>query len=546
MVQKNLPWSSKFLVGLVVASVGGALAFGIGSNLLFPTDSTNNTNNNPENTSQKTSSDVTSESRSPSKRNRDDTDKQHDEQNDDANSFSSSQSGQSSQSNQSNQSGRLVSSNIRTFTSWFSTQPLASHNHKTSDNSSQPTTPALPQVEYIVRAVDENGAEISRVAKQGKDGASINVKAEDLFNKGYELLDNESKTIKLDRNNNNEVAFQYGKARELMSLNEFTSREVDYKHPLVYRNIDFTNDQERLEDFVVKKIYQGDRTTGTFYGTKDQASLIRTSMLNGSVQGGYYRYATNVRDMPPQHVEGDKYALEIEFDYMEDLDYIKDGEKKVTEFYDKYGKLNLSDIEKAKLIQDWLIENVKLFYPPQQSQEWFKNSKGIRRVHFPASALLDGEGVCLTYATTFARLAERLGLDVRVVLGHSGMSSREDDPWALAQIEAANTMYQNPDTTTYRPELILHAWNLVKIDNAWHHADVFHDISLMQNFKLDNAYTFFLNSDEEISSHAVSYEMPSGTRTYYFKKAWHKRRISPAPTSRNQEAKTLPNLVTGE
>jgi len=40
------------------------------------------------------------------------------------------------------------------------------------------------------------------------------------------------------------------------------------------------------------------------------------------------------------------------------------GEQKVTEFYQKYSKPNPSDIEKAKLIQDWLMKNITVFTPP--------------------------------------------------------------------------------------------------------------------------------------------------------------------------------------
>lgn len=395
------------------------------------------------------------------------------------------------------------------------------------------------EVAYQVKYVDENDKIIQKIDHNGAENEEVSVSAADLFGKGYELLDDDVKKIRLD-GRSKEVVFRYGKSRELMTLKEFLSREVDYTHPLKYRNLDFTGDQERLEDFVVKKIYQGDKTTGIFYGTKDQANLVRTKLLNASFHGGYFRYATNIRDMIPKQVTGDKYALEIEIDYMEDIDYIKAAEKKVTEFYERYGNRQYSDIQKAKLIQDWLIKNVKLFRPLREEQVWLKNTGGVRRVHFPSSAMLDGEGVCLTYAMTYARLAERLGLDVRVVSGSSIMSNKNRPS---PMIDIAKKMMENPDTTTYRADLLNHAWNLVKVDGKWYHIDVFHDLNLAENFKTGDLYMNFLQSDADMTAKDVDYEGPSGTRTITIHKIWNKNRLFPAPESLNQRAKVLPKLV---
>lgn len=328
-----------------------------------------------------------------------------------------------------------------------------------------------------------------------------------------------------------------------MTMREFLSREVDYDHPLKYRNLDFTGRQEDLEDFVVKHIYQGNRTTGKFYGTRDQALLVRQKMLNGSFQGGYFRYATNVRDMIPEHIEGDKYSLEIELDYMEDFDYIKEAERKITtDFYNKYAPMNLSEIEKAKLIQDWLVKNVKNFPNPDPSdQSWPKNTNGSRRIHFTSSAMLDGEGVCLTYAMTYARMAERMGLDVRVV--SAGMNIYNNKYGESPEVELTRKMMENPDTTTYSARFLNHASNMVKIDGKWYHLDVYHDINIPLNFKTDDKYAFFLQSDENYAATKISMERRGRVEEFIVSKVWNKNRIYPAPESLNEEARKLPNLA---
>lgn len=395
---------------------------------------------------------------------------------------------------------------------------------------------ASDAVSYDIRYIDAAGKKIEKISKQGKANSTIEIKAADLFSKGYEIYDDSSKTIKLDKPGQ-EVVFKYRKARELMPLEEFVKEEVDYSHPIKFRNLDFTNRQKDLEDFVVKKIFYHERDTGVFYGTKDQAEQVRKTMLNGSFHGSYFRYATDLRDMIPKHISGDKYELKIEFVYQEYPENIELGEKKVTEFYNKYGKLNLTDAAKAKLAQDWLIKNVKVFNPPSAKPEWFTNNH-TRRVHFPASAMIDKEGVCLSYAMTYARLIERLGLDVRVVQGYFGLNVPP------IMINKARKMLENPDTTTYNYQFFNHTWNLVKIEGKWHHIDVYHDLTLLASTKgYEDPHHHFLQSDEFMREHKIELGPIKRKAKYNIYKAWNTNRIPAAPESRNELKKTLPNIV---
>ena len=382
------------------------------------------------------------------------------------------------------------------------------------------------QLTYHVRYVDLTGKDILRTTHTGKPGASLTVTAEDLFAKGYERFDSPTKPLTLTTDHQ-EVVFTVGKARELMSLTEFLRQPVQYDYPLHYRNLDFTSRQDDLEDFVIKHIYQGDKDTGVFYGTKEQGDKIRETLLNGSFQGAYTRYVTDFRPSIPKHVSGDTYEMSIEFVYQEYVEEIKKGEAQVDAFIAKYGT-DYTDAEKAKLIHDWLMKNGTLFEPPHQRQEWFHNSKGVRRVHFPASLLVDGEGVCLTYAMTYGRLAERMGLETRLIQGYTGLSG-------ASRAAQAQRMFDNPDTTTYRPTFLNHTWNLVKIDRTWHHVDTFQDKVLLRYTEHDpNPHRYFLQSDEFIREHKVQMGDGKRIRNYTVNRAWNTHRIPTAHAAMNE------------
>ncbi|TCD46715.1 hypothetical protein D3X11_04930 [Streptococcus sp. X16XC17] len=298
-----------------------------------------------------------------------------------------------------------------------------------------------------------------------------------------------------------------------MSLKEFLSREVDFKHPVKYKNVDFTGRQDDLEDLVVKKVYEGAETTGVFYGTKDQADLVYQHMINGSFQGAYFRHA-EIKVQPPVYLENGKYQLEIKFGYREELDYIRQGEKKVTEFYEKYKDIAKTDLEREKLIHDWLLLNASArnVAPTEEHYPWVYNTNKHVRIHSPASIFIDGEGVCLTYTTAFARMAERFGIDVRVVHGYSAMTSSAK----ATSIDLAKQKFKNIDTSTYSEANLNHAWNLVKIEDKWYHVNTYHTDNMLKNWQQENPYMYFLKSDSVFEENKIALKP---NRNYYILKA---------------------------
>ena len=414
-----------------------------------------------------------------------------------------------------------------------------------SASSNKPaTSKTIPDdnATYTIKYITANKQVVAAKTLHGKLNEQVTIEAEDLFDKGYELLDQDIKSLTLAAKTN-EVVFQVGKSREQMPLEEFLKYEVNYKYPLKYRNLNFANRQKELEDFVVKKVYQHETETGVFYGTEDQAEQIRRTMLNSSYQGAYFRYATDIKPMPPKPTKNGLYELNIEFTYKEWPENIEEGEAAITKFYEKYKDRVKTDAEKAKLIQDWILKNVKSRMPSDKEPNfpWVNNSKGQRRIHFPASAMLDGEGVCLTYAMTFARLAERFGLDVRVIQGAS-ISGGENDKASAERVAKYQEKLNNPDTTTYNVSFFNHSWNLVKINGNWHHVDIYHDLNLAQNFNLTDKHQFFLQSDDFVKKVSIEYKIGRRTKKHNIYKIWNKNRIPAAPTSQNS-AKTLPDLT---
>lgn len=231
---------------------------------------------------------------------------------------------ESDQTSDDNQEEQTTSATQRRTRNTRSGQRQTSARSGGAAGASTNSAPGSNIANYTIKYTDQSGKVVLSRAGQGLPGQEITVDAEDVFDKGYEIFDAKRKSIKL-ASGANEIVFKVGKARELMSLAEFTKHEVRYDYPIEFRNLDFTGRQEDLQDFVVKKIYHREKDTGVFYGTKDQAELIRKTMLNGSFQGAYARYAYNIRDIPAKHIKGDKYELKIEFDYVEHPEWMKLG-----------------------------------------------------------------------------------------------------------------------------------------------------------------------------------------------------------------------------
>lgn len=119
---------------------------------------------------------------------------------------------------------------------------------------------------------------------------------------------------------------------------------------------------------------------------------------------------------------------------------------------------DMSDLEKARAINQYLVDNVEYDFDALKAQESYQEtlSKGSSLDDEPADAftdpygtygyawspsgaLLKGKGVCVSYASAFQVLSTQAGLECVCVMG---------------------------ETVNGR-----HAWNYVKIDGAWRVVD---------------------------------------------------------------------------
>lgn len=115
---------------------------------------------------------------------------------------------------------------------------------------------------------------------------------------------------------------------------------------------------------------------------------------------------------------------------------------------------NLSDYEKVKYVNDWIVQNTK----------YGENSKASP--HSAYAVAMEGVGVCQGYALFALKLLQELNIPAQYVVGDV-----ESGP---------------------------HAWNLVQLDGQWYHMDVtWNDPVPDRGSKV--RYDYFLKSDKQMS-----------------------------------------------
>ncbi|KOS64347.1 S-layer protein [Lysinibacillus agricola] len=132
----------------------------------------------------------------------------------------------------------------------------------------------------------------------------------------------------------------------------------------------------------------------------------------------------------------------------------------------------LSELQKIQAAHDFIV----------LSTEYSKETKGSQ--YSPYTLLTENKGVCQAYALVLYRMLEMLGFEVQYVPGKVGEQ--------------------------------LHAWVLVKLDNAWYHIDVTWDDPLPDR-KGEVRYNYFLVSDRQLAQdHSWDYaSFPAATSEAY-------------------------------
>ncbi|MFB7160162.1 transglutaminase domain-containing protein [Lysinibacillus sp. NPDC056232] len=133
----------------------------------------------------------------------------------------------------------------------------------------------------------------------------------------------------------------------------------------------------------------------------------------------------------------------------------------------------LSELQKIQAAHDFIV----------LSAEYSKETEGSP--YSPYTLLTEKKGVCQAYALVLYRMLEMQGFEVQYVPGKVGEQ--------------------------------LHAWVLVKLDNAWYHIDVTWDDPLPDR-KGEVRYNYFLVSDRQLAQdHSWDYtSFPAATSEAYF------------------------------
>lgn len=115
----------------------------------------------------------------------------------------------------------------------------------------------------------------------------------------------------------------------------------------------------------------------------------------------------------------------------------------------------LTDVEKVKYVNDYIVVNTKYNLDSQESP------------YTPYSILINGEGVCEGYALAGLLLFDAIGIEAKYISGNAIPGG-------------------------------LHAWNLVKLDDEWYHLDItWNDPLPDQGDKVH--YDYYLISDKKIA-----------------------------------------------
>ncbi|MEB2302344.1 S-layer protein [Lysinibacillus xylanilyticus] len=132
----------------------------------------------------------------------------------------------------------------------------------------------------------------------------------------------------------------------------------------------------------------------------------------------------------------------------------------------------LSELQKIQAAHDFIV----------LSAEYSKETEGSP--YSPYTLLTEKKGVCQAYALVLYRMLEMQGFEVQYVPGKVGEQ--------------------------------LHAWVLVKLDNAWYHIDVTWDDPL-PDLKGEVRYNYFLVSDHQlVQDHSWDYSsFPAATSETY-------------------------------
>lgn len=153
-------------------------------------------------------------------------------------------------------------------------------------------------------------------------------------------------------------------------------------------------------------------------------------------------------------------------------------------------KPGMSDYEKVLAVHDYIIKNSR--YDSFNAD----NDTVPAEEHEAYGVLVDGSGVCDSYAKAVKLLLDKAGVQCMLVEGNK-----------------AGALVQSPGTTE-------HAWNIVKIDGEYYHIDTTWDDVSEDRDSTELVYHYLNLNDEELQKTHVwnrsKYPPCTGTKYNYF------------------------------
>lgn len=247
-------------------------------------------------------------------------------------------------------------------------------------------------------------------------------------------------------------------------------------------NIHIANSTDDIDTIVENGILNCDSYIYFITGVDFDSQNFFSNLIDNSPLKCMGVSAWNISSLKNTITQKTCYTLKLEYSLDKDtlIQYKKGTEAKAQQIICENICKSMPDYQKVKIIHDYVVENT--VYEEYGSV-----------AHIAYGALINGRGVCESYANAVKILLDMVGIENIMISGQATNSNGTDS----------------------------HAWNLVKLGNNYYHLDATWDdpVSIFGGDKLE--YDYFLVDDETIKAdHSWDESLyPSANGTEYNYKA---------------------------
>ncbi|HBJ1645884.1 TPA: transglutaminase domain-containing protein [Clostridium botulinum] len=223
----------------------------------------------------------------------------------------------------------------------------------------------------------------------------------------------------------------------LISINIIT-------YPINAEVVPKVSNMQEVEDIIYKHLINRDENISFIYTGSSREfknNIVETIKLAYSKDD--YTERSWLQIKPNVNINSDEISANIKVDYLTNNEQEKFIDNQIKEITDKLINDKMSDFEKVKTINDYLVNRYEYDYTLSSSNVY--------------SALTTNYTVCQGYSLTAYKMLKNVGIESRIGVGTNKGAS--------------------------------HSWNIVKIGDSWYHLDITNNDSTRSN-------KYFLVSDE--------------------------------------------------